>query len=156
MIHHSYSFLILLVHFVFIIHFKHLFTNIYSLFVIWLVVFQVSQAYDNTDFTFVLNIRILTSFDMLRFLHTGYSWINTPYPFLILLATSSSVHLLSVTTLPRYTKDPTSISVSSNLNFYILDVLILIPFILFMSISKPTNSASSFSLAFFHIAKSLG
>jgi hypothetical protein len=30
-----------------------------------LVVFQVSQSYNNTDFTFVLNIRILTLFDML-------------------------------------------------------------------------------------------
>ena len=56
-----------------IICLKHLFTNNYSLLFIWLVIFQVSQAYNNTDFTFVLNIHILTSFDMLRFLHTGYS-----------------------------------------------------------------------------------
>jgi len=75
---HSSSFVILTVHFIFIIHLKHLFTNICSLLVIWLVVFQVSHAYNNTDSTFVLNIRILTSFDMLRFLHTRYSWTNTP------------------------------------------------------------------------------
>ena len=53
---HSSSFVILSIHFIFIIHLKHLFTNISTL-VIWLVVFQVSQAY-NTDFTFVLNIHI--------------------------------------------------------------------------------------------------
>ena len=87
---HSSSFVILSVHFIFIIRLKYLFTNICGLLVIWLVVFQVSQAYNNTDFTFVLNIRILTFFDMLRLLHTGYSWTNTPFAFLILLATSSS------------------------------------------------------------------
>ena len=103
-IFHSSSFINLLVHFVFIIRLKHLFTNICSLLVIWLVVFQVSQAYNNNDFTFVLNIRILTSFDMFRFLHTGYSCANTPFAFLILLATSSSVPLLTDTTLSRYTK----------------------------------------------------
>jgi len=70
---HSSSFVILSVHFILIIRLKHLFTNIYSLFVTWLVVFQVSHAYNNTDFIFVLNIRILISFDMLRFLHTGCS-----------------------------------------------------------------------------------
>ena len=79
---HSSSFVILSVHFVFIICLKHLFTNICSLLVIWLVVFQVSQAYNSTDFTFVLNICILAFFDMLRFLHTGYSWTNTPFAFL--------------------------------------------------------------------------
>ena len=106
---HSFSFVILLVHFIFIIiSLKHLFTNICSLLFIWLVVFQVPQAYNNTDFTFVLNIRILTSFDMLRYLHTGYSWTNTLFAFLILLATSSSVPPLSDTTLPRYAKDQSS------------------------------------------------
>jgi len=54
---YSSSFVILSVHYIFIIRLKHLFTNICSLLVIWLVVFQVSHAY-NTDFTFVLNIRI--------------------------------------------------------------------------------------------------
>ena len=118
---HSSSFVILPAHFIFNIHLKHSFTSICSLLVIWLVVFQVSQAYNNTDFTFVMNIRILTCFDMLRFLHTGCSWTNTPFAFLILLATSSSVPPLSDTTLPKYTKDPTSsVSVSSNLNFCIL------------------------------------
>ena len=68
---HSSTFVILLVHFVFIIRPKHLFTNICSLIVIWLVVFHVSQTYNNTDFAFVVNIHILTSFDMLRFLHPG-------------------------------------------------------------------------------------
>ena len=61
---YSSLFVILSVHFTFIIHFKHLLTNICCLLVIWLVVFQVSQAYNSTDFTFVLSIRILTSFDM--------------------------------------------------------------------------------------------
>jgi len=57
---HSSSFVILSVHFIlFIIRLKHLFTNICSLLVFWLVVFQVSQAYNDTDFTFVLKIRIL-------------------------------------------------------------------------------------------------
>ena len=115
---HSTSFVILSVHFIFIIRLKHVFTNICNLLVIWLVVFPVSQAYSNTDFTFVLNIHILTLFDILWFLHTGYSWTNTPVTFLILLATSSSVPPFSETTLPRYTKDPTSsISVFSILNF---------------------------------------
>ena len=67
---HCSSFMNLSVSFIFIFHLKHLFTNICSL-VIWLVFLQVSQAYNNTDFTFVLNIHILTSFDILRFLHTG-------------------------------------------------------------------------------------
>ena len=59
---HSSLFVISLVHFIFIIHLKHLFTNICSLLVIWLAVFQVSQAYNNTDFTFVLNIRFYNNF----------------------------------------------------------------------------------------------
>ena len=63
---HSSSFVILSVYFIFIIRLKHLFTNICSLLAIWLVFFQVSQTYNNTDFAFVLNVRILTSFDMLR------------------------------------------------------------------------------------------
>jgi hypothetical protein len=58
---HSSSFVILPVHFIFIIRLKHLFISVCNLLIIWLVVFQVSQAYNNTDFTFVLNIRILTS-----------------------------------------------------------------------------------------------
>jgi hypothetical protein len=87
---HNSSFVILSVHFIFIVRLKHLFTNTCNLLVIWLIVFQVLQAYNNTDFTFVLNIRILTLFDMLRFLHTGYSWTNTPFAFLILLATYST------------------------------------------------------------------
>jgi len=73
---YSSLFVILSVRFIFIIRLKHLFTNICNLLVIWLVVFQVSQAYNNTDFTFVLNIHILTLFDILWFLHTGYSWTN--------------------------------------------------------------------------------
>ena len=54
MILHSYSFVILSIHFIFIVCLKHLFTNICNLLVIWLVVFHVSQAYNNTDLTFVL------------------------------------------------------------------------------------------------------
>ena len=89
--------------------------------------------HNNTDFTFVLNIHVLTPFDMLWFLHTGYSWTNMPFAFLILLAISFSVLPFTDTTLPRYTKNPTSsISVSSNLNFCMLDVLTLIPFVFFM------------------------
>jgi len=123
---HSSSFVILLFHFIFIIRLKHLFINVCNLLVIWLVVFQVSHPYNNTDFTFVLHIRILTPFDMLWFLHTGHSWTNTPFAFLILTATSSSVPPFTDTTLPKYTKDPTSsISVSSTLNFCMLDVLTL-------------------------------
>ena len=45
---HSSSFIILSVHFIFIICLKHLFTNICNL-VIWLAVSRVSQAYNNTD-----------------------------------------------------------------------------------------------------------
>ena len=136
---HSSLFIILSVHFIFIVLLMHSFTNICSLLINWLVVFQVSQVYNNTDFTFVLNIHSLTSFDISIFLHTGYSWTNTPSAFLILLATSSSVPLLSDTTLPRYTKDPTSsISVSSNTNFCVLDVLTLKMFILFMLICNHT------------------
>jgi hypothetical protein len=56
---HSSSFVILSVHFIFIIRLKHLFTDICRLLVIWFVVFQVAQAYNNNDFTFVLNIRTL-------------------------------------------------------------------------------------------------
>jgi len=77
---HSSSFVILSVHFILIIRLKHLFINVCNFLVIWLVVFQVSQAYYNTDFTFVLNIRILTPFDILWFLHTGYSWTENVRP----------------------------------------------------------------------------
>ena len=62
---HSSSFINLSVHFIFIICLKHLFTNICSLLVNWLALFKLSQAYNSTDFTFVVNIRILTSFVML-------------------------------------------------------------------------------------------
>jgi hypothetical protein len=74
---HRSSFVILSVHFIFIICFKHLFLNVYNLLVIWLVVFQVSQSCNNTDFTFVLNIRILTPFDILcsnKLLAWNHSW----------------------------------------------------------------------------------
>jgi len=54
---HSSLFGILLVHFIFIICLKHSFINVCNLLVILLVVFHVSQSYNNTDFTFVLNIR---------------------------------------------------------------------------------------------------
>jgi hypothetical protein len=57
---HSSSFVILSVYFIFIIHLKHLFINVCNLLLIWLVVFQVSHPYNNTDFTIVLNIRVLT------------------------------------------------------------------------------------------------
>jgi hypothetical protein len=53
---HSSSSVILSVHFIFIIRLKYLFINVCTLLVIWLVVFHFSQAYNNTDFTFVLNI----------------------------------------------------------------------------------------------------
>jgi hypothetical protein len=43
---HSSSFVILSVHFIFIICLKHLFINICNLLVIWSVIFQVSQAYN--------------------------------------------------------------------------------------------------------------
>jgi len=95
---HSSSFVILSFHFISIIRLEHLFINVCNLLVIWLVVFQVSQAYNNTNFTFVLYIRILTPFDILWFLHTGYSWTNTQSAFLILLATSSSVPPFTDTT----------------------------------------------------------
>jgi hypothetical protein len=72
---HSLSFVILSVNFIIIIHLRHLFTNICNLLVIWLVVFQVSQAYSNTDFTFVLNVRILTLF------YVPYIVESNPYPF---------------------------------------------------------------------------
>ena len=52
---HSSSFVILSVHFMSIIRRKHLFTNICSLLVIWLVVFQVSQACNNTDSFIILS-----------------------------------------------------------------------------------------------------
>ena len=57
-IFHSSSFVILSVHFVFIIHLMHLFTNICNVLGICLAVFPVSQVYNNnnTDLTFVLNI----------------------------------------------------------------------------------------------------
>ena len=55
MILHSSAFVILSVHFISIIRLNHLYTNICSLLVIWLVVFQGSQAYNNTDFTFELH-----------------------------------------------------------------------------------------------------
>ena len=98
---HRSSFVILSVYSIFIIRLNHLFINVCNLLVIWLVVFQISQAYNNTGFTFVLNIRMLTPFDMLPFLHTGYSWTNTPIVFLILLPISSSVPPFTDTTLKR-------------------------------------------------------
>jgi len=102
---HTFSFVILSGHFIFIMLLKNLFTNKCSLLVIWFVVFQVSQAYKNTDFLFALNIYILTSFDMLRFFYAGCMWNNTTFPFFILLATSSSVPPPHDTTLPRHTKN---------------------------------------------------
>jgi hypothetical protein len=47
---------------VLIIRLRHLFINVCNLLVVWLVGFQVSQPYNNTDFTFVLNIRSFNSF----------------------------------------------------------------------------------------------
>jgi len=92
--------------------------------------------HNNTDFTFVLNIHVLTPFDMLWFLHTGYSWTNTPFTFLILLATSSSVPPFTDTTLLEYTEDHTSSSIwlSSTLNCCMLDALTLTSFVLFILI----------------------
>ena len=57
----SSSFVILSVRFIFIIRLKHLFINICILLVIWLAVFQVSQAYNNNDFIFVLKIFMYSS-----------------------------------------------------------------------------------------------
>jgi hypothetical protein len=39
-----------------------------------LLVFQVSQAYNNTDFTFVLNVHILIPFDIM--LYIGWTQIS--------------------------------------------------------------------------------
>jgi hypothetical protein len=39
-----------------------------------------------------LSICILTLFDTLWFLHTGYSWTNIPFAFLILLTTAYLLH----------------------------------------------------------------
>ena len=69
---HSSSFVILFDHFIFIIRLKHLFTNICSRLVIWLVVFQVSRAYNNTDFTFVFNICIEYSYVQCWLRRTAY------------------------------------------------------------------------------------
>ena len=66
---HNSSFVILSVHFTFIIRLKHLFINICNIFLIWLVVFQVWQLYNNTDCTVVRNILILTLLYMLWFIH---------------------------------------------------------------------------------------
>jgi hypothetical protein len=54
-IHHSSSFEISSVYFIFIIRLKYSFINVWYL-VISLVVFHVLQVYNNTDFTFVLNL----------------------------------------------------------------------------------------------------
>ena len=91
---HNSSFVFLSVHFILIIRLKHLFTNFCSFLIIWLVLFQVSQACNNTDFTFVLNIRILTPFDMLWFLHTGCSWTNSAC--YIFLSGNIASYILSV------------------------------------------------------------
>jgi len=56
---HSSWFVILSIHFIFIIHLMHLFTNICNVLVICLAVFPVPQVYNDTDLTFVLNILIL-------------------------------------------------------------------------------------------------
>ena len=87
------SFVILSVHFMFIVRLKNLFTHICKLLPFWVGSFPGFTAYNNTAFTFVVKIRILTYFDMLRFLHTGHSWTNTPFAFLILLATSWPKHV---------------------------------------------------------------
>ena len=67
-IFHNSSFVILSVHFILIIRLKLLFTNVCNLLVIWLVVFQVSQAYNDIDFTFVLNIPIMKTLPNYMFL----------------------------------------------------------------------------------------
>jgi len=77
---HSSSFVILSVHFIFIIRLKHLFIHVCNLLVIWLAVFQVSQAYNNIDFTFVLNIRILTPFDI-KWLQHVHTYVYYPRSF---------------------------------------------------------------------------
>ena len=76
---------------------------------------------------------------------------KTPFAFLILLATSSCVPLLSDTTLPRYTTDPnSSISVSSNLNYCILDVqayfsnkILTVYFLFIQTTAKSVNTIDS-------------
>jgi len=103
---HSSSFVILSVHFIFIIRLKRLFINVCKLLVIWLVVFQVSQAYNNTDFTFVLNIRILTLFmycnfsiqDAVEQIHHLLSWFYLlPLP---LFLPSLTPHFLRIQRIP--------------------------------------------------------
>jgi len=99
---HSSSFVILSVHFIFIIRLKHLFTNVCNHLVIWLVVFQVSQPYNNNDFTFVLNIRILTPFgccdfsiqDTVEQIHHLLSWFYCLH--LLLFLHSLTPHFLSM------------------------------------------------------------
>ena len=67
---HSSSFVILSVRCIFIIRLKHLFTDICNLLVIWLVVFHVSQAYNNTDFCIKYSYFV-------SFLSFGFSTQNT-------------------------------------------------------------------------------
>ena len=77
---HSSSFIILLVHFILIIRLKHLFTNICSLLVIWLAVFQVSQTYNNNDFTFSSTLH---DFNIRRMLVTSRATWFTRTPHFI-------------------------------------------------------------------------
>jgi hypothetical protein len=59
---HNSSLEILSVYFMFIIRLENLYINVCKLLVIWLEVFQVSHPYNNTDFIFILNICILTTY----------------------------------------------------------------------------------------------
>ena len=78
----------------------HLFTNICNVLVIWLAVFPVSQAYNGTGVTFVLNICILTRFDVVVSPHR-IQLNKYTIRFLNSTPTSSSVPSFSDATLPR-------------------------------------------------------
>ena len=101
MIPHNSSFVILLVYFIFIIRLKHLFTNICSLLVIWLVVFQVSQAYNNTDFTVVLNIQYSYYADqensiLLNFISIFYTFQTRRFIFRKIFVTGTGTGMICV------------------------------------------------------------
>ena len=87
-------------------------TNVWILISVVLFIRHVSAPYSNTDFTFVLNNRILVASPItFDFPHISHRWKAT-FALLILFFTSASIPPCVSTMLPRYLKSLTSSSVS--------------------------------------------
>ena len=81
-------------HFTFMILRRHLFTNVYILFTVCLVILHVSELYNRTDLTLWLNILILV-FSLISFyFHMLHRMRNATRAFLIRPCTQTAITLL--------------------------------------------------------------